>query len=495
MKKYVTKLNRGSSTLEILIAFTLLTITLSTVVLVIFDNQSLYTDIENNSEALYKTIKTIEDVKVKSKNNFLAAISTSSQEVSSGIVFLKELNVIDISLCKKQVGATTEWTTMKAKPQTIEMVTILSDIITAIGLGGDCASQTPKSDWKNPAKYASATISPGNPTSLDELNKVVYIGSDKPPFIHIASTTHATKNQNSNILETYTNNFDLKNAPNSIDAVRYFSLNKIYLFSAISSSTKQLAIIDVTEPKKPSVIYKGLSQCVSGSYPQGWLTYFYKNTLYLTTRYTAGPEFHIFDVTDPLNPIEYPLTSSNCRGLELGDSVNDIVVQDQIVDGAVKRFAYLATDEIDKELRVFDVTNPLSVKEVLQANQNLPGSQNGMSLFSIGNKLFLGRQSAPTGPDLYIYDTSNPITGLTLIKSVDIGTGIYSMRVAGKYLFISTPKSNQELQVWNIENTSNITNIAKYNSGNIALRGIDFNSDFIYATGQSLANFQIIHTP
>ncbi len=492
---YKSTKEKGSGTLEILIAFAVLSLSLSTVISLIFGSQSVSVDTETNHEALYLTTKNLESARALSRENFLSLNSTSITEVSGNITYLEKLTVTDLTQCKKQATTTTSWTIGGTKYQYVELSTILTNTPLALALGGDCISTSPTSNWNNPTRFASDTMSPGKPTALDELNRFVYIGADKIPFLYIASTTYATLGQNSGLFLIFTNGFTLSEQPNSLDSVNYKSLNKKILFAGMASSTKQLAIIDLTNPTTPSVTYKGLSSCVAGGAPQGYLVNFYKNTLYLTTLYTAGPEFHIFDVTDPTNPIEYPIGSVACKGYELGNSVNDIAIVEQIINGVMKRIAYMATDESDKELRVFDVTNPLSISEITSANQNLPGIQDGLSVYVVGNKLYLGRQSTPSGPDLYVYDISNPSVGLTLLGSVDIGTGVLAIRVTGKFAFLATPKVNQEFQVWNIQNPASITNISKFNFGNIVNRGIDYDPDFIYSTGQSTPNFQIIYSP
>ncbi len=489
------KFNGGSSTIEILIAFTVLIMTLSAVILIIFSNQSVSVDTQTNHEAMYKTEKVLEGTFALAKQNFLSVESSTTQEISGPITYLKTLSVSDLTQCKKQAKVTTTWSLGPLRPQKIEFNTYLVDGQTALALGGDCITDPPTSNWNNPTRFASDTTSPGKPLALDELNKIVYLGVDKSPFLAIADTDGAFLGQNSGLLVSFTNGFDAGHEINSIDAVRYPSLNKNYAFAAINSSTQQLASIDVTNILKPTAVFRGLSACVTGSEPQGNLVYFYKNTLYLTTLFTAGPEFHIFDVSNPANPTEYSIGSVGCKGLDLGDSVNDMVIQDQLINGVIKRYAYMATDEDDKELRVFDVTNPLSILEVTAANQDLPGIQNGLSVFASGNKLYFGRQSTPGGSELYVYDISNPSAGLTLLGSKDVGTGVQAIRVAGRFAFIATPKVTKEFQILDISDPTNISVVQTYNFGNVVNRGIDYDPDFIYSTGQSTPNLQIIYSP
>ena len=111
----------------------------------------------------------------------------------------------------------------------------------------------------------------------------------------------------------------------------------------------------------------------------------------------------------------------------------------------------------------------------------------------IGNKLYFGRQSTPSGQDLYVYDISNPPAGLTLLGSQDINAGVIDIRVAGRTIFLITSKSNKEVQIWDNENLSNIKLVKEYNFTNIADKGMDYEADFLYVTGDATPNFQILY--
>jgi hypothetical protein len=328
------------------------------------------------------------------------------------------------------------------------------------------------------------------------LNRIAYLGADKSPFLYIGDTTSVTKGQNNGIFTTFSNSFDLGAKPNSIDVAKLndplTGTQKIYAFFAMDTATNQLKVVDVTNINKPVLVSTvPLSSCVSGAAPEGWRLYVYKDRLYFLTRFTAGPEFHVFNISDPNSPSE--IGSGACKGFDLGDTAESIEVRDQTISGTTMRFVYLATDESDKELKVLNVTNPASISEVTSANQDLPGTQDGQSVYLTGNKLFLGRQSTPSGPDLYVYNISNPTLGLPNIGSKDIGTGVIGIRAVGKLIFLATSKVNKEFQVWNIASLSNIFLIKEYNFGNVVSQGIDYEPDWVYATGQSTPNFQILY--
>ena len=130
-----------------------------------------------------------------------------------------------------------------------------------------------------------------------------------------------------------------------------------------------------------------------------------------------------------------------------------------------------------------------AINEVVAANQDLPGVQNGLSVYLLGNKLYFGRQSTPGGPELYIYDTTNPLNGLPLLGSKDINTGVEGIRVTGKFAFLATPKVNKEFQIWNITNAINPTLVETYTFKNLIPSGIDYDSDFVNLAGQTLTTF------
>lgn len=488
------KYKAGFSTLEILIAFAVVILCMGAVIMVTFGNQSIGIDSETNLEAIYKAQAVLEKARALSRENFAGLISTSSV-TTSGIPYTQSLVISDVTLCRKQATSTVTWYS-SSRPQKVEFSTFFSDIAGSLALGGDCPTDEAGPNWNNPQKFASDTINPGKSTAIDVLNKVAYLGADMSPYLYIASTTYAVLGQSNNLFVTFTNGFEAEDEINSLDAIRDLASGKYYLFSAMASSTLQLKVTNVTDIYNPVTVARvGLSSCVTGSFPEGWRLYYYKNTLYLTTRYTAGPELHIFNVTNPESPVEYSIGSISCKGLNLGDTANNMVVTDQVVGGVTKRYLYLATSELDKELRVFDVTNPTLPIEILAANQDLPGPQDGLSVYLYGNKLFLGRQSTPSGADLYVYDISNPTTGLPLLGSKDIGTGVNQIRVTGRFAFLGTPKSNQEFQVWDVSNLSSISLLKAYNFGNIVEQGLDYEPDRIYATGQASPNFQMLYNP
>jgi hypothetical protein len=54
--------------------------------------------------------------------------------------------------------------------------------------------------------------------------------------------------------------------------------------------------------------------------------------------------------------------------------------------------------------------------------------------------------------------------------------------------------ANEEFDIWNVLTTP-LTHIKTYNFGNVISGGFDYEPDFVYATGQSTPNLQILYSP
>lgn len=493
----VTSPTKGSSTLELLIAFAILTLTLTALVSVFFGNQSVSVDTQTSSEGLARASRELEKDRALVRTNYLSASSTNATETVGGLTYNLSMIVQDLTPCVKIATSTVSWNLGSLRPLSISLSTYLTDTKGALALGGDCFVSPPTSGWTNPTRFASDTFSPGKPLALDVLERIAYVAEDKTPFLKIANTASAFLGQTSGLFLSYSNGFVAGGQINALDAIRWVNPStgavKKYVFAAMNSTSGQLTVYDVTTPTAPVLVAtRSLSACVTSSFPEGWYVVAYGNRLYFTTRETAGPELHVFDITTPSSPTELTIGSAGCKGFEMTDTVEQFTVRDQVVNGVTKRYLFAATNENNRELRVLDVTNPASITEATDVD--LAGTQDGQSVYLSGQKLYFGRLSG-TGSELFVYDTSNPSVSLPLLGSKDIGTGVLGIRVAGSLAFIATGKPNQEFQVWNVGNLSNITNVAIYNFGNVVGSGIDYEPDYIYAMGQSTPNFQILYSP
>lgn len=488
----------GAGTLEILIAFAVLVSAISAVILVGVGNQVVAVDSQTNAEALYKAHTLLEETRAMSRQNFSLVSATTNTEIVGGLSYTKTLTVTDTTPCKKLASSTISWNNNTDRPQKIELGTYLTDIPGALALGGDCATTPPESDWTNPERFADDTFNPGKPTALDALNKFAYLGVNKPPYFIIASTTYAVLNQSGNLILTSENGFDLLDEPNALDVVHYGATDKTYVFVAMNTATNQLRVVNVTDVKNPSVVATSsldstlipAGQRVSGSNPQAKVIYYYNDKIYLGFDRTSGPEFHVYDVTDPESPVWE-------GSREMNHNVKDIIVR-----GDYAYLAMTASDSNDKELAILNISDPSDILPHFVSGApeewgyNAEGLQDGLSLFLVGSKLYLGReQGSVTEADFLVLDVSSTTSAIPELGTETIGADILEIQIADKFGFLGTSKTNQEFQIWNVSNPSSISLIQTYNFGNNIRQGFDYEPDFIYATGLSTPNFQILYSP
>ena len=160
---------------------------------------------------------------------------------------------------------------------------------------------------------------------------------------------------------------------------------------------------------------------------------------------------------------------------------------------------FLASDSNVKELGVLDVTGDV-ISEINSVD--LPGIYDGLSVNAIGNKLYFGRQSNPTGPELFVFDITTPNSSLPIIGQGEVAGNVSTIKVSGDYTFISTGKTGEEFQIWNSDyNTWNSTILNSgrfrfYNFPNLAPLGFDIDTDWIYGVSNLSATdkLQVLYT-
>src|SRR3989344_7318199 len=326
----------GFGTLEMLIAFVVVILSITAVIGVVFGSQSIGVDTQTNQEAQGLAQDILEDARAKSKSDFGAIINATTTATIDGLTYDQETKVTDISPCAKQVDSLVTWHN-ETRLQNVELVTALTSPREAAALGGDCASTPPSSNWENPQCLASDTFSPGKPTALDALRQKVYVGVDGSPFLAIADVESIPPDPcaggGGNLFVEFTNGFDAGVKLNDVDVAKDEASGKTYAYIAVDQNTEQFQVIDVTNVAQPTTVAKLTLNNVDpgGSFPQGFRSYYYKERVYITARETLGREFHIIDVSDPEHPVE--IGSS----FELNTSVYDMAIVDQNIGGVAYR--------------------------------------------------------------------------------------------------------------------------------------------------------------
>lgn len=433
---------RGSSTLEILIAFSILCIVLTAAIVVVFGNQSVSVDTETNNEALARARGMNEKVRSNSRQDFNLVYTTpTTTEAVGPLTYSKKLDVSQIGLFVKQATTTVSW---QSGGRTLQIVlsTLLSNP-QVVG-GGDTCSSVLTSGWSHPTilnPSHTIDISPTSLTGVAVSNGKVYL-----------TGTHSSNNKPRLTIVDVSDPTWPKQYPNSLDTgkpgLAAVAVAGNYAYAANKSVAAQLMVIKVADPNNPTLV---ASKKVTGAGGVGNSIFYANKKIYLgLTANGAGPQFAVFDVaTNPENPV--PVSGGT---YSFGHDINAIRVKNN--------YAYIATpDSASREnIIILDVnqSSPTFMQRVGgYAALNLPdsngvGSNYGESLDIVGNMVYLGRSYGTN--EFYALDATTP-NSVGVIASKDIGAGngtsIDGVKIRSSLAFMIT---DSQFQVWQLSDLS-----------------------------------------
>ena len=479
-KNMNSKYQEGFSTLEILIAFAVLITTIVAVTLVVFGNQSISSDSQTNDEALYLAQQQLEDARsLRGYASYDSIITSVPASVS--FPYTKQLIVPDppISDCIKQIISQIRWSN-RTRSLKVQLSTLLSNPQKSQDISSDCNTIAHSSDdFRKPKSLNHSNLNiDGHTSGIDVQSKIAFIttttaGNNKDDFYIVDVTDFQNPAKRGHA--------DLSDNLQDIDVAGNFA----YIANDETEGSGQLQVVDVNSLDLPNPVASVSLPGVSGSCPYtcpgGRSIFYFKGKVFIGTHRLVGAakhEFHVYDVaTSPCSP------SAPCwlGSLKIDHNVNDIVVRNQIISGANKTIAYLATSSDAGEIIILDVTNcDQSVCTISQLSSfnaknsdDTDSDKNGTTLYVIGNKLFLGRERA-TGPkerDLFILDITNPallsaassqncdtapslpVLGcrkLNLNSSSSHDILVSGIRVTGNLVFLGTSDPNNPFEAWDI---------------------------------------------
>ena len=470
----------GAGTLEMLVATSVLLMSITGVIIVVFGNQSLAVDIQTNQEALKKAEYLLEEVVAASQENF----SSVSSETETDDIYTKELRVTDSTSCRKEVVARVSWTT-DTRALAVELVSTMTDIAGTLLVGGDCDASPPTGDWSSPQTLGHIDAGPGNEaTGIDVFNKIVYLTAEaSDPAKDDFFTIDAADGASPVILASLNTGPGL----NAVDTARDPVTGARYAYVANNDTSSQLQIIDVTDPSSPVLVSSSDLAGASGTNSEGRSIFYYDQKVFVGSNYLPSlgmprPEFHIFDVSDPASPAQL-------GQLDVNHNISAIIVRGD--------YAYLATSDNNGEVWVVDVSNPAAPAGM--STFDAVGSEDGTSIYLVGNTLYLGRRHGASGrPDFYILNVQNP-AAITVRGAINLGMSpsiarVFGIRVSGRFAFLATGDSNEEFQVYDISNPASIVHISTFDFPQAAT-AIDYEDNLIYSAVRSNDALRIIYSP
>lgn len=441
----------GQSVLEIIVAMFVIMMSLSTVVIVSFGNQSVSIDAGMANPALFFAREGLELARAEARENF-SALSNSS--VNDGN-YLKEIVVENINAYKKKVTSRVSWQTDPLRPQKIELVTIIADwpMLLVEGGGGGLTG-----DWLHPQTAGTVDLGPGNAG-----NDIVV--KDSTVFM-AAAASDPKKDDFYSIDVTNINSPVVLKSINTGKGLKALAVFGNYVYAAHLKSGFQLQVIDIGNPSNPALV---TSKTLQGNNEEGLSVFAVNNYVYVGTEDSNGAEFQIYNTSNPSNP-------TFIGSYEAGADINDIYV--------LKNRAYLATSNNNAEIIILDISNPASPQ--LLADYDELDAEKGLSVFVNGfNTIFAGIDNK-----LVIIDSAN-VYSLAIKSRYDAHGDINDIYIRDYLAFLATADSNSEFQAVNITNLSNPLFYSSYNFPQSAA-GNAYHDNVLYTAVRSNDALRII---
>ncbi len=425
---------------EIIVAFAILTLTMTAVIIVSFGNETMATDTATSGEALYKASSNLEETRASALLSFGSLVNSTTTDD----IYTKEIVVNLLTNYVQQITSRVEWNTDSSRSHKVELSTFAVDIKNANQ--GDTCDVVLSGDWTRPQVMNvgnALDLGSGNmATDIDVLQGKVYITanstktSDKDFFVvDVADPVHPS------IVGS------LNTGP-GLSAVTVVG-NYAYVANQSSAiSSGQLQIINISNQQSPTLLTTYKLPSVSGTAGVGNSIFYYQSKIYLGTLKATGPEFHIIDVSNPAAP------------LEIGSwEVNSLVGAIYVSRGV----AYLGTPSPSTgadtgQLKILDVSNPTNVVSLGSFTSPVTSTQSGQSMYLLGHTLYFGRSGTTlfTSHKFFTLDISTPSTVVDR-GSKDIGSSINDMIVRTGRAFLVTTDALKEFQVWDVHDPQNTT--------------------------------------
>ncbi len=430
------------------------TIGISAVIALIFGGQALIIDTNASNRALGLARENLEIAEATARNNFPSLIATSS----SDSYFLKQLMVESLDANTKRVTSRVTWQTDPLRIQKVDLTELITNWKTVKDTAGDTGGTDASGNWRAPQTLGSIDMGAGeSATDLDVYQKIIYLSAEaSDPKKDDFFIVDATNGQSAQVVAHL-------NTGNGLQAL---DVAGSYVYAANDDTSGQLQVIDISNFRSTTTLRASFTlPGVNGAGAVGQSIFYADNRIYIGTQKAAGPEFHVIDVSNPLLPVEL-------GSFEVGADVNMIQVAGS--------YAYLATSDDTKELRILNVSNPAAITEA--GSFNAAGSEDGLSLYLYGSTLYLGRASSGD-PELYILNVSSPSNVLTVGSKV-MGSDVTGIRIRGNLLFMGSSDSNKEFQVWDISDPTSLSLWSSFNFPQVAT-GIDYEDNLVYVSVRS----------
>ncbi len=519
MKTHINTTSSGFSTIEIMIAYAIMSIALISIILVSFTNQSLGEDSQKMRDMEHVVDTTLS--KIKNTEFKLIQPNTSTSSTPYG-EYETRITVDSQDFFQKYITVTVSDTSPYRHTYTTRS-TLVTDYTNADT--SDTCDSVPTGDWTHPEIKNSVTDIAtllGDPThqysisDIDTHHHYAYasIGdtdtSTKETFLifDIHDPTHPQilgKTDNASTTSTGISSFVVSSSTTQVLA---YSANASHTTSFATCTQApncaQLQVFNITNPLLPTLAFNVKIPSATPPYTLGTGTQatgksiaYSRGYVYLGLTKTAqGPEFNIFDARDQTQ------TPVWVGGYTVGYTVYGIQVKNQ--------YAYIVHETspsapYQEQLTVLDISDPTHPYRVGGFFAPAGIFNVGKSLHIIGNTLYLGRLasrisgSSDTTPEFIALDISNPDTPpypIIATTSLAVPESLNALLVRNTDAYFVT---SGFFQIWNMSTSSpSLSSQISLPHGGTITPSIDCEGNYIYVgsnTSTNKGNITIISAP
>lgn len=432
-------------------------------------------------------------------NDWDAAVSGDTDSLYTNVP-----TITAVAPCLKEITNATTWSTLENRSRSMTFGTALSSMEAAAALGRGGCDPFPPGAWENPE---SSNLAEANVSGADNGTDIAVRAFDGVRYAFITSNPQGggTSKKEFTVIDvsdTTVAASDIKATLPMDKGLLGIAIHDTYAYVLNNDETQHLQIIDLSDPENPIKLSTPYTlPSITCSYhaqncqriPRS-ITY-YDGYLYIGTGYMAGnsPEFHIVCIDDPSVAGCSPTTPISRGSLNINHNVNDIGVRDNL--------AFLATSADYGELTVIDISNKTAPtappnysdpstnnrKYNAVSTQGNASTEDGVSLYLLGDYLYLGREKVnnQNEREFYVLDVSDP-AAITAAGMLTTGIGNNSILsdivVQGTTAFVSSTDSNQSLFIIDVSNQTNPrfrNNCSDFNTSQGAT-GLEYKDDLVF---------------
>lgn len=422
MKGVLSSGRHGFSTLEILIASSVVTLTLTTAVALLHSNIWLLADARTTLDALALSHSQLVEAAALGTFDTKLLSEKTGIEVRNGQTYTTKLSLSSLSPFMTEITSTVTW--HDVRDHTVTLKRSVSDIDSAFS--GTACDTVALNSWHTIRKTALlplGTYTHAPISGFSMVGNLLYVTHDNSagnnPDLTILNTTTLPLTL---VAATGTNSVSPGLAGISIarttqDTFLFVANGATPNWSTCTEgpSCSHVQVLTANDALQPKVVRNIKIPEITGTGGQGsahTIAVYRKHLFVGLTKTGSGPEFHVFDIGR--SPGASATSPKHLGSLSVGRGIQHIL--------PVGEVAYLATSDNTRELMVVSITDPQhpSIISIVDT----PGSTNfgyGNTLARLGNTVSLGRTYVGNASEWYTISMRNPAHPTTL-SATDIGT-------------------------------------------------------------------------